>query len=99
MFASAKEKVTKVGSTATVVRNSVLIINYPILPFGIVACTIFSDNPSQNSCILTLLRESWHWKLLGLTRVKSKNTTVYKISTVQKTYSMDLENTDLSCPY
>ena len=53
MFASAKEKVTKVGSTATVVRNSVLIINYPILPFGIVACTIFSDNPSQNSCILT----------------------------------------------
>ena len=39
MFASAKEKVTKVGSTATVVRNSVLIINYPILPFGIVACT------------------------------------------------------------
>ena len=31
MFASAKEKVTKVGSTATVVRNSVLIINYPII--------------------------------------------------------------------
>ena len=58
MFASAKGKVTKVGSTATVVRNSVLIINYPILPFGIVACTFFSDNPSQNSCILTLLRES-----------------------------------------
>ena len=58
MFASVKEKVTKGSSTATVVRNSVLIINYPILPFGTVECTFFSDNPSQNSCILTLLRES-----------------------------------------
>ena len=58
MFASAKEEVTIVGSTATVVRNSVLIINYLILPFGIVVCTFFSDNSSQNSCTLTLLRES-----------------------------------------
>ena len=41
MFASAKEEVTIVGSTATVVRNSVLIINYLILPFGIVVCTFF----------------------------------------------------------
>ena len=41
MFASAKEEVTIVGSTATVVRNSVSIINYLILPFGIVVCTFF----------------------------------------------------------
>ena len=26
--------------------------SYPILPFGIVACTFFSDNLSRNSCIL-----------------------------------------------
>ena len=49
MFASVKEKVTKGSSTAPVVRNSVLIINYPILPFGTVECTFFFDNPSQNS--------------------------------------------------
>ena len=42
-------KATKVGSTATVIRNSVLI--NPILPFGIVACTFFPDNLSRNSCI------------------------------------------------
>jgi len=25
--------------------------SYPILPFGIVACTFFSDNLSRNSCV------------------------------------------------
>ena len=41
MFAS-----TKVGST--VVKNSVLFISH--FTFGIVACTFFSDNFSQNNC-------------------------------------------------
>ena len=36
-------------STATVVRNSVLIIS--ILPFRIVACTFFPTRLSRNSCI------------------------------------------------
>ena len=31
--------------------KSVVLIKYPILPFGIVACTFFSDNLSRNSCI------------------------------------------------
>ena len=31
--------------------KSLVLIKYPILPFGIVACTFFSDNLSRNSCI------------------------------------------------
>ena len=42
-------KVKKVGSTATV--SGIVNWSYPILSFGIVACT-FSDNFSRNSCIL-----------------------------------------------
>ena len=36
-----KPKATKVGLKATVSGNSVLTGLYPILPFGIVACTFF----------------------------------------------------------
>ena len=49
MFASAKGKqqkyVRQLQSSGTVYWS------YPILPFGIVACTFFSDNLSRNSCI------------------------------------------------
>ena len=49
MFASAKGKqqkyVRQLQSSETVYWW------YPILPFGIVACTFFSDNLSRNSCI------------------------------------------------
>ena len=31
--------------------KSLVLIKYPILPFGIVAYTFFSDNLSRNSCI------------------------------------------------
>ena len=31
--------------------KSLVLIKYPILPFGIVTCTFFSDNLSRNSCI------------------------------------------------
>ena len=31
--------------------EKVVYCSYPILPFGIVACTFFSDNLSRNSCI------------------------------------------------
>ena len=57
-------KATKVGSTATVIRNSVLI--NPILPFGIVACTFFPDNLSRNSCMMYNigLRSSRHQRNL-----------------------------------
>ena len=49
------------------VRNSVFII--PILPFGIVACTFFSDNLSQNSC---MVRASWLWRISrGLEPIKT----------------------------
>ena len=41
MFASAE------GSY----KVRLVLIKYPILPFGIVACTFFSDNLSRNSCI------------------------------------------------
>ena len=41
---------TKVGSIATVVRNSVLIISH--ITFRDCRARIFSDNLSQNSCIL-----------------------------------------------
>ena len=34
-----------------IIRNSVLIIGWSHIPFGIVACTFFSDNLSRNSCI------------------------------------------------
>ena len=43
MFATAK-----VGLTATV--SGTVYWSYPILPFGIVACSFFSDNLSRNSC-------------------------------------------------
>ena len=49
MLASAKGT-TKVGSTATVVRNSVLIISH-ITFRGSCRVHIFSDNLSRNSCI------------------------------------------------
>ena len=39
MFATAKRKATKVGSTATV--SGTVHLSYPILPFGIVARTYF----------------------------------------------------------
>ena len=39
MFASAKEKQQKVGSTAT--ASGTVYRSYHILPFGIVACTFF----------------------------------------------------------
>ena len=42
-------KATKVGSTATVVRNSVLIISH--ITFRGCRVHIFSDNLSRNSCI------------------------------------------------
>ena len=49
------------------VRNSVFII--PILPFGIVACTFFSDNLSQNSCMVSA---SWLWRIRrGLEPIKT----------------------------
>ena len=43
------ESYTKVGSTATVVRNSVLIISH--ITFRDCRVHIFSDNLSRNSCI------------------------------------------------
>ena len=46
-------KAAKVTSTATVSRT--VYWSYPILPFGIVACTFFFDNLSRNSCILKCL--------------------------------------------
>ena len=33
--------------------------SYPILPFGIVACTFFSDNLSRNSCIYIYIYRLW----------------------------------------
>ena len=50
MLASAKGT-TKVGSTATVVRNSVLIISH--ITFRDCRVHLFSDNLSRNSCITT----------------------------------------------
>ena len=49
MFVSAK-KATKIGLTATVVRNSVLIISH--ITFQGCRVHIFPDNLSRNSCIL-----------------------------------------------
>ena len=43
----AERKATKVGSTATV--SGTVYWSYPILPFGIVAYTFFSDHLSRNS--------------------------------------------------
>ena len=46
MFASAKGKATKViGSTATV--SGTVYCSYPILPFGIVACSFFPTTSSK----------------------------------------------------
>ena len=45
-----QRKATKVGSTATVVRNLVLIISH--ITFRDCRVHIFSDNLSRNSCIL-----------------------------------------------
>ena len=45
-----QRKATKLSSTATV--SGTVYWSYPILPFGIVAYTFFSDNLSRNSCIL-----------------------------------------------
>ena len=50
MFPSAKEEATKVGSTATVSRNSLLIISY--ITFWDSRGTFFSDDLSRNSCLL-----------------------------------------------
>ena len=47
-----KWKATRVGSTATVVRNSVLIIS--LNTFWGCRVHIFSDNRSRNSCILMM---------------------------------------------
>ena len=47
-----ERKATKVDSTATV--SGTAYWSYPILPFGIVACTLFSDNLSRNSCLKIL---------------------------------------------
>ena len=52
MFATVKKKATKVGSTATVVRNSVLIISH--ITFRDCRVHIFSNNLSRNSCIPAL---------------------------------------------
>ena len=49
----------KVGSTATV--SGTVYCSYPILPFGIVACTFFSHNLSRNSCIPTFERPTAGW--------------------------------------
>ena len=58
MFVSANG--TKVGSTATVVRNSVLIISH--ITFRDCRVHIFSDNLSRNSCIrVPVERGSTDW--------------------------------------
>ena len=49
MFASARGKQQTLIRQATV--SGTVYWSYPIIPFGIVACTFFSDNLSQNSCI------------------------------------------------
>ena len=51
-------KATKLSSTATV--SGTVYWSYPILPFGIVVCTFFSDNLSQNSCIIKLEATSYY---------------------------------------
>ena len=49
------------------VRNSVFII--PLLPFGIVACTVFSNKLFQNSCMVSA---SWLWRIRrGLEPIKT----------------------------
>ena len=49
MFASAKEKQQK--KVRQLLSSGTVYWSYPILPFGIVACTFFFDNFSRNSCI------------------------------------------------
>ena len=49
VFASAKREQQKVGSTAAVVRNSVLIISH--ITFRDCRVHNFFDNLSRNSCI------------------------------------------------
>ena len=49
MFASAKTKVTKVDSTATVSTTSVLIISH--ITFRDCRVHSFFDNLSRNSCV------------------------------------------------
>ena len=52
MFASAKGKQKKAGSTATVVRYSVMIISH--ITFRDCRVHFFGDNLSRNSCIHSL---------------------------------------------
>ena len=56
----------KVSSTATV--SGKVNWSYPILPFGIVACTCFSDNLSRNSC--TQKRRELQYPKYGSTKVQ-----------------------------
>ena len=60
MFASAKGKQQiKVGSTATVVRNSVLNISH--ITFLDCRVHIFSDNLSRNNCISAGTKHENSW--------------------------------------
>ena len=59
-------KATKVSSTATV--SGTVNWSYPILPFGIVACTCFSDNLSRNSC--TKKQRELQYSKYGSTKVQ-----------------------------
>ena len=60
MFASAKGKHWQINLTATIVRNSVLIISH--VTFRDCRVHIFSDNLSRNSCIQLLFTWSSHAK-------------------------------------
>ena len=68
----SERKATKVGSTATVVRNSVLVI--PHITFRDRRVHIFSDNLSRNSCVLCrcpvdYIRRTWNTKISSGSRI------------------------------